>query len=103
MELSSKQKRFLKAQAHDLKPIIQIGKGGLQNEQQTSIREALDRRELIKITLLQNTDEDAKEIASLLEEQLAIEVVQIIGRTLVLYKKSSREKYRKISNEVQAL
>jgi len=103
MELSSKQKRFLKAQAHDLKPIIQIGKGGLQNEQKTSIREALDRRELIKITLLQNTDEDAKEIASLLEEQLAIEVVQIIGRTLVLYKKSSREKYRKISKEVQAL
>ncbi|MBF0844747.1 YhbY family RNA-binding protein, partial [Streptococcus danieliae] len=58
MSLTSKQRAFLKAEAHHMKPIIQIGKNGLNNEIKTSIRNALDARELIKVTLLQNTDEN---------------------------------------------
>ena len=57
MSLTSKQRAFLNSQAHTLKPIIQIGKNGLNDQIKTSVRQALDARELIKVTLLQNTDE----------------------------------------------
>ena len=57
MTLTSKQRAFLNSQAHSLKPIIQIGKNGLNDQIKTSVRQALDARELIKVTLLQNTDE----------------------------------------------
>ena len=54
--LTSKQRAFLTSQAHSLKPIIQIGKNGFNDQIKTSVRQALDARELIKVTLLQNTD-----------------------------------------------
>lgn len=95
MELRGKQKRFLRSQAHHLQPIFQIGKNG--------INEALEKRELIKINLLQNTDEIAEDVAHVLEEKINCEIVQIIGRVLVLYKASSKEKYQKISKEVQGI
>jgi len=103
MTLRGKQKRYLRAQAHHLDPIFQIGKNGLNNELKTAIREALDARELIKISLLQNTDEEAQDVAETLADQLNLEVVQIIGRTIVLFKRSTKEKNRKISNEVAAI
>ena len=67
------------------------------------IAEALEKRELIKINLLQNTDEIADEVAHVLEDRINCEIVQIIGRVLVLYKASSKEKYQKISKEVQGI
>ncbi|MDR0922010.1 MAG: ribosome assembly RNA-binding protein YhbY [Lactobacillales bacterium] len=103
MELRGKQKRFLRSKAHHLTPIFQIGKGGLNNELKTQIREALERRELIKISLLQNTDEEVDDVAEVLEEQLGLDVVQTIGRTLVLFKPSSKDKYRKLSREVKEI
>ena len=103
MTLKGKQKRYLRSQAHHLDPIFQIGKNGLNNELKTAIREALDARELIKISLLQNTDEEAQEVAQVLEDQLNLEVVQIIGRTIVLFKPSTKEKNRKISKEVAGI
>ncbi|SJZ46148.1 RNA-binding protein [Pilibacter termitis] len=103
MNLTGKQKRFLKSKAHHLTPVYQIGKGGLNDEIKTGIREALERRELIKVSLLQNTDEEASEVATLLAEQLGLMVVQIIGRVLVLFKPSSKEKYQKLSKEVKSI
>ncbi|SNJ70971.1 ancient RNA-binding IF3-C fold protein [Streptococcus pneumoniae] len=67
MSLTSKQRAFLNSQAHTLKPIIQIGKNGLNDQIKTSVRQALDARELIKVTLLQNTDENIHEVAEILE------------------------------------
>lgn len=67
------------------------------------INEALEKRELIKVTLLQNTDEIAEDVARILEEEVQCEIVQIIGRVLVLYKPSSKEKYQRISREVKAI
>ena len=67
------------------------------------IEEALEKRELIKVSLLQNTDEIPQEVAEVLEETVACEVVQIIGRVLVLYKPSSKEKYQRLSKEVKAI
>lgn len=101
--LTSKQRAFLKGQAHSLKPIIQIGKNGLNNEIKTSIRNALDARELIKVTLLQNTDEMPQEVAEILEEEIGLDTVLKIGRVLILYKESSRKENRKLSKQVKSI
>ena len=65
----------------------------------TQIDEALEKRELIKITLLQNTDEVAEEVAEELTAAIHCDVVQIIGRVLVLFKPSSKEKYQKFQQQ----
>lgn len=103
MNLRGKQKRFLRSQAHHLQPIFQIGKGGLNSAMIVQINEALEKRELIKVTLLQNTDEIAEDVAKSLEAEIHCEIVQIIGRVLVLFKPSTKEKYQKISQEVKAI
>ena len=63
------------------------------------MRQALDARELIKVTLLQNTDENIHEVAEILEEEIGVETVQKIGRILILFKQSSKKENRKISAE----
>ena len=103
MSLRGKQKRFLRSKAHHLQPIFQIGKGGINSAMIVQIEEALEKRELIKVSLLQNTDEVAEEAAQVLEKEIDCEIVQIIGRVIVLYKPSTKEKYQKISNEVKAI
>lgn len=103
MSLRGKQKRFLRSKAHHLQPIFQIGKGGINSEMIVQIEEALEKRELIKVSLLQNTDEVAEEAAQVLEKEIDCEIVQIIGRVIVLYKPSTKEKYQKLSNEVKAI
>lgn len=103
MTLTSKQRAFLKSEAHSLKPIIQIGKNGLNDQIKTSVRHALDARELIKVTLLQNTDEDIHEVAEILEDEIGVDTVLKIGRILILYKESSRKENRKLSVKVKAI
>lgn len=103
MALTSKQRAFLKSEAHSLKPIVQIGKNGLNDQIKTSIRKALDARELIKVTLLQNTDENIHDVAEILEEEIGLETVLKIGRILILYKESSRKENRKISAKVKTI
>lgn len=103
MELRGKQKRFLRSKAHHLQPIFQIGKNGINDAVLVQIAEALEKRELIKINLLQNTDEIADDVAQVIGKNVHCDVVQIIGRVLVLYKPSSKEKYQRISKEVKAI
>lgn len=76
--LTGKQKRFLRSQAHHLQPIFQIGKGGVNVAMNTQIAEALEKRELIKVSLLQNTDEVA--------DEAALEIAQ--AQTVKSYKSS---------------
>ncbi|MGX7164733.1 ribosome assembly RNA-binding protein YhbY [Enterococcus massiliensis] len=103
MELRGKQKRFLRSQAHHLQPIFQVGKGGVNEAMIKQIEEALEKRELIKISLLQNTEEVADEVAETLQKEIRCDVVQIIGRVLVLFKPSTKEKYQKLSREVRSI
>ena len=103
MTLTSKQRAFLNSQAHSLKPIIQIGKNGLNDQIKTSVRQALDARELIKVTLLQNTHEKINEVAQIFEEEIGVETVQKIGRILILFKQSSKKENRKISAKVKEI
>ena len=100
MEMNGKQKRYLRSLAVNIKPIVQIGKSGLSNEILTSIRNAADARELIKVNILQNSDEVATDVAEAIEE-MGLDVVQIIGRNLIVFKVSDRKENRTISVEVK--
>ncbi|WP_318615112.1 ribosome assembly RNA-binding protein YhbY [Sporosarcina sp. YIM B06819] len=90
--LTGKQKRFLRSNANSLQPIVHIGKSGLTQSIIDQIEEALEAKELIKVTILQNCEQDKNEIAAKLDEQVGIEVVQVIGSIIVLYKESVEKK-----------
>lgn len=90
--LKGKQKRFLRAKAHHLNPIFQVGKGGVNENMIKQIGEALEVRELIKISILQNCEEDKESVAEALAEGTRSELVQLIGSTIVLYKESRENK-----------
>ncbi|MGY3765314.1 ribosome assembly RNA-binding protein YhbY [Vagococcus vulneris] len=103
MNLRGKQKRYLRSQAHHLDPIVQIGKGGISETLLEQVDDVLERRELIKVSLLQNTDEDTEDVAEIFESTLNCQVVQVIGRVLVVYRPSSKEKFRKVSQAVSKI
>lgn len=90
--LTNKQKKHLRALAHSLNPIFQVGKGGVNEHMIVSITEALEVRELIKITILNNCLEDKQAVARNLAEGTGAELVQVIGRIVVLYKESKEQK-----------
>lgn len=90
--LTGKQKRYLRSLAHHLQPIFQVGKGGTNEQIINHISEAIERRELIKVSILNNNLDDPKEIAEELAEGAEAELVQLIGRTIVLYKESREHK-----------
>lgn len=101
MNLRGKQKRFLRSKAHHLQPIFQIGKGGINEHMLIQVNEALEKRELIKISLLQNTDELTDDAALTIANVTKATVVQTIGHVIVLFKPSSKEKYQHLSKEVR--
>ena len=73
-------------------PIYQIGKSALTPEITEGVTDALEARELIKISVLKNCADDVKEIAQILSERTHSEVVQVIGKKIVLYKESKEKK-----------
>ena len=102
MNLTGKQRSFLRKQVVTMKPIMQIGKGGLTNEIKTAIRNTLEARELIKISILQNSDVEREEVAEALEE-MGFDIVQKIGRVVVVFKASTKKENQKISEEVKKI
>ncbi|WP_342525352.1 ribosome assembly RNA-binding protein YhbY [Chryseomicrobium sp. FSL W7-1435] len=90
--LTSRQKKFLRSEAHHVSPIFQVGKGGVNEQLIKSVQEALEARELIKISILQNCEEDKNEVAEELAKKTGSELVQLIGLTIVLYKESKKSK-----------
>nr|WP_263325655.1 ribosome assembly RNA-binding protein YhbY [Neobacillus sp. Marseille-Q6967] len=90
--LTGKQKRFLRSKAHHLDPIFQVGKGGVNENMIKQVADALEARELFKISVLQNCEEDKNDVAEQLAEGTGAEIVQVIGNTIVLYKESRDKK-----------
>ncbi|CUA79966.1 MULTISPECIES: ribosome assembly RNA-binding protein YhbY [Anoxybacillus] len=90
--LTGKQKRFLRSLAHHLTPIFQVGKGGVNENMIKQIADALEARELIKVSVLKNCDEEKEVVAEQLAQGAGAEVVQLIGHTIVLYKESREHK-----------
>ncbi|WP_018923685.1 ribosome assembly RNA-binding protein YhbY [Salsuginibacillus kocurii] len=87
--LTGKDRKYLRAEANQLKPIFQIGKAGVNPNLIKQIDEALEARELIKISLLQNTMEDKEHAADEIAAATHAEIVQIIGQTIILYRTST--------------
>lgn len=99
-KLTGKQKRFLRAQAHNMNPVFQIGKHDISEDVLAEYEDALSKRELMKVQVLQNAAVTAKEAAAFIEENSEITVVQVIGKVLVLYLPATEEKYQKYSLEL---
>ena len=92
--MTSKQRAYLKSLAMNMDPILQLGKNSVTPENTASIEEALAARELIKINVLQNCLDDPKQMAQMIAERTHSQVVQVIGRKIVLYREGKDDKKR---------
>ena len=90
--MTSKQRAYLKGLAMKMEPIMQLGKVSVTPENTAAVDEALAARELIKISVLQNCLDDPRQMAEVLAERTRSQVVQVIGRKIVLYKESRDHK-----------
>ena len=90
--MTSKQRAYLKSLAMTMDPIMQIGKANVTPEITAAVSEALEARELIKVNVLQNATENIKEMAEVVAERTRSQVVQVIGRKIVLYKEGKDDK-----------
>lgn len=91
--LTAKQKQYLKSTAVAFPAVVQIGKDGITDNVINSVTEALNARELIKVKVNQNSDEDIHKAAGLLSEESDSEVVQIIGRNCILFKQKDKKSH----------
>ena len=91
--MTSKQRAYLRGVANKIEPIFQIGKGGITENLTTQLSDALEARELIKITVLKNAPDYAKDLANEIAEGTNSEVIQVIGNKITLFRKR-KEKSR---------
>lgn len=94
--ITSKQRAFLRKEAHGLQPIFQIGKSGITEELLSGIAQALEARELVKIHILETALLDTRPTCDELAKALKAEPVQAIGSKFVLYKQAKNIKNRKL-------
>ncbi|MBR5712556.1 MAG: ribosome assembly RNA-binding protein YhbY [Lachnospiraceae bacterium] len=90
--MTTKQRAYLKGLAMNIEPTYRIGKSSLTPEFCEGIREVLEARELVKVSVLNNCADDPKELAKTLSERTGSEVVQVIGKKIVLYRESKTKK-----------
>ena len=89
--MTSKQRAYLKGLAMTMDPIINVGKSSVTPELITSVDEAIEKRELIKISVLKNCLDDPKIIAQTMAERTKSQVVQVIGKKIVLYRMNKKK------------
>lgn len=86
--LTPRQRQYLKGLAHSLKPLLQVGKEGVTDSVLSTIEKSFNSRELMKVKVLDAAPESADESAEAMAGSLAgVEVVQVIGKTIVLYRR----------------
>ena len=88
--MTTKQRSYLKSLASTMDPIFQVGKGGAAPELVNALDDALEKRELIKINVLNNCADDLRDIAEMIASRTHSQVVQVIGRRIVLYRPSKK-------------
>lgn len=94
--MTSKQRAYLKSISSTYDALFQVGKSSVTPEVIEAISEALEKRELIKISVLKNCADDPKVIAEIIAERTRSSVVHVIGKKIVLYKPNSNKEKRKI-------
>ena len=90
--LTSKQRAYLRGLATNEPTIMQVGKGGMSDNLIKTVSDALEARELIKMSVLENCSQTPKEMANELAVQVNAEVVGVIGRKFILYRESVKNK-----------
>ncbi len=90
--LSGKQKRFLRALGHSLKPVITVGKGEVTEALVRETGEAIACHELIKVKVLESCLMGRNDVAEELAAACEAEVAQVLGRTILLYKRAKEPK-----------
>lgn len=90
--MTSKQRAYLKGLAMNLDPVFQIGKASLTPEVTEAVRETFHTRELVKLAVLKNCMDDPRQLAEMLAERTGSQVVQVIGKKIVLYKENKDHK-----------
>lgn len=88
--MTSKQRAYLRGMANTINPIFQVGKLGLSDNLIKQIDDALEARELIKITILETAGDETRSFANEIAEKVSADVVQVIGGKAVLYRKSKK-------------
>ena len=93
--MTSKERAHLRSLAATMNHIFQVGKASLTPEFTEAIREALEARELIKISVLKNCMDDPGEIAQVLAERTSSEIIHVMGKKIVLYKENKEKAEKK--------
>ena len=88
--ITNKQRAFLSSMANGIEPVYQCGKNSLTPEFIEGIDAVLEKRELIKVSLLKNCMDDPHEIAQTLSERTKSDVVRVIGKKIILYRRSKK-------------
>ncbi len=84
--MTSKQRAYLKGLAMNIDPVFQVGKASVSPEIVSAVEECFNTHELIKLAVLKNCFDDPKEIAEVIAERTHSQVVQVIGKKIVLYR-----------------
>lgn len=90
--LTSKQRAYLRSLAANEPTIMQIGKGGISENLIKTVGDALEARELIKLSVLENSSEDVREAAEALADATGAEIAGVIGKKIILYRESKNKK-----------
>ncbi|MGN1394402.1 MAG: ribosome assembly RNA-binding protein YhbY [Succinivibrionaceae bacterium] len=90
MELTTKQKLYLKSKAHELKPIVMVGQKGLTESVINEIISSIEHHELIKVKVAAEDSEAKKEVADIIAEKSTSTVVQFMGNILTLFKQKKK-------------
>ena len=90
--MTSKQRAYLTKLSNNMEPIFQVGKNNITPELVNAVSEALEARELIKISVLKNCFDDPKEIADTVAQRSRATVVRVIGKKIILYRESKTKK-----------
>jgi RNA-binding protein len=89
--LTGKQRRYLRSLGHHLEPVVQLGKQGLTDAVVAAIDEAIGQHELVKVRVGTECPDDRHEVAERLAPALKSEVAQVLGRTILLYRRHPKE------------
>lgn len=88
--ITNKQRAFLSSMANSIDPVYQVGKNSISPELIDGIDAVLEKRELIKVSVLKNCMDDPHEIAEILSERTKSDVVRVIGKKIILYRRSKK-------------
>ena len=101
--LNSKQRAYLRGCANTMEPVFQVGKGGVGDSLVKTVLDALEARELIKLSVLETSSSTARETADELSRLTGADVVGVIGRRIILYRESSKTENRTFSQQIRGM